>query len=265
VVDDNATNRFVAREMLLGWGATVAEASDGWDALEQLRAREGEPPPFDLALIDFQMPEMDGGQLAERILKDHVLAELPLVLLSSVPLHGDAVSMMKLGFDAYLTKPVRQAALHDAIVAVVGRREATTAHGALRLVASRPQPRSRPRVLLLETDTATARPRREACEVAGCSVRIAADAAAAVAACGEESFDVVLLGADSLPAARRIRERLPPAGAPAIVAIADAGTSLDPSSPGADVDAVLAAPVAAEDILRLLSRFAPRTRASAQE
>lgn len=141
VVDDNATNRFVAREMLGGWGVFVAEAADAWDALEQLRARRGTPEAFDLALVDFQMPEMDGGQLAAEIRKDPALASLSLVLLTSVPQHGDAVQMMRLGFDAYLTKPVRQSVLHDALVAVLRKR----AGAASRLTLVPPGPAREPR------------------------------------------------------------------------------------------------------------------------
>ena len=123
VVDDNATNRFVAREMLTGLGASVTEASDAWEALERLQATGEEEAPFDLALIDFQMPEMDGAQLATQIRKDPRLAALPLVLLTSVPQHGEAVRMMRLGLDAYLTKPVRQQQLRDTVAAVLRRRE----------------------------------------------------------------------------------------------------------------------------------------------
>jgi PAS domain S-box-containing protein len=206
VVDDNATNRFVAREMLNGWGVSVTEASDGWDALERLRGRE-EGEPFDLALIDFQMPEMDGGQLAVEIRKDAVLASLPLVLLTSVPLHGEAVRMMKLGLDGCLTKPVRQAALRDTIAAVLLKRERAGGRpGGLTLVDTSLR-RERRRVLVALSDEAASRHTRALFEQAGCVVGVARDAAEVLALCAAERHDLVVMAA-ALEDARSVLPQL---------------------------------------------------------
>jgi CheY-like chemotaxis protein len=120
VVDDNATNRLVLREMLRAWKCVPEEAVDAWEGLEKLRAAAGGPEAFQLALVDFQMPEMDGGQLATEVKADPRLASLPLILLTSMPQHGEAARMMGLGFAAYLTKPVRQSLLLETIAAVIG-------------------------------------------------------------------------------------------------------------------------------------------------
>jgi PAS domain S-box-containing protein len=238
VVDDNATNRFVAREMLRGWGASVSEASDAWEALEQLRTGRGTPQAFDLALIDFQMPEMDGGQLAAEIRRDPELATLPLVLLTSVPQHGDAVRMMKLGFDAYLTKPVRQSVLHDALGAVLGRRAGPS--GRLALVVSGPGRESRPRVLVVDEDAVSQRQTREAFETAGCRADVASDGAEALQACAEAAYDVVLLaaaGPDAQEDARRIREHERARARSALV--------------------IVAKPPSRDDVLQILARRRP--------
>ncbi len=128
VVDDNAINRQVLREMLRTWGCLPDEALDGWDALEKLRSTVGTIKEFDLALIDFQMPEMDGGQLAEEIKKDPRLAQIPLLLLTSMPQHGDAARLMGLGFAAYLTKPIRQALLRETLLEVLGSKKKPKGH-----------------------------------------------------------------------------------------------------------------------------------------
>jgi PAS domain S-box-containing protein len=226
VVDDNATNRFVAREMLSQWGATVTEASDAWEALEVLRGGGEAGPAFDLALIDYQMPEMDGGQLAGQIRKDPALAGLPLVLLTSVPLHGEAVKMMKLGLDGCLTKPVRQATLRDTIAAVLRRREAPGPGGHLSLVGPR-TPRAGGRVLLVDPDELAAVREREVFERVGCRVRSTEGEQEAVAACAEENPDVVVLGAalhDAPDVMRRILAREPSGSArPAVVILARDG------------------------------------------
>jgi PAS domain S-box-containing protein len=119
VVDDNATNRFVVREMLASWGCDAEEAVDGWEALERLRAASGAGRPYDLALVDYQMPEMDGVSLAREIRLDSRIASVPLVLLTSIPQHaeGGAIS----GFAGCLAKPLRQATLLATLVEVMGR------------------------------------------------------------------------------------------------------------------------------------------------
>jgi CheY-like chemotaxis protein/HPt (histidine-containing phosphotransfer) domain-containing protein len=75
--------------------------------------------PFPLALIDFQMPDLDGFGLAERIKKRPELATTMIMMLSSVGHRGDAIRFRELGVASYLTKPVRQSVLLDAILAVL--------------------------------------------------------------------------------------------------------------------------------------------------
>jgi PAS domain S-box-containing protein len=120
IVDDNETNRLVLREMLRTWGCQTDEAADAWEGLDKLREAAGTPRAFQVALIDFQMPEMDGEQLAQEIKRDPQLAHIPLVLLTSMPQHGDAARSLGLGFAASLIKPVRQAVLRDTLLSVLG-------------------------------------------------------------------------------------------------------------------------------------------------
>src|SRR5262249_44085684 len=85
VVDDNATNRMVVTRNLEGWGLRVAEAPGGAEALAALRsAGEG----FDVVLLDFQMPGMDGLELARRIKADPALAGVKLIMLTSLGVRG---------------------------------------------------------------------------------------------------------------------------------------------------------------------------------
>jgi CheY-like chemotaxis protein len=119
VVDDDATNRLVLREMLLSWRCEPDEASDGWEALERLQAVAGGERAFELVLVDYQMPEMDGASLARRIRMDARFAGVPLVLLTSIPQHAEGATVT--GFAACLAKPLRQAVLLETLVDVVGR------------------------------------------------------------------------------------------------------------------------------------------------
>jgi CheY-like chemotaxis protein len=107
--------------MLRGRQCLPEEAGDAWEALDMLRAAAGTPREFQLALVDFQMPEMDGAALAREIKADARLAHLPLVLLTSIPQHAEAERTVGQTFAACLTKPIRQASLLETIAGVLER------------------------------------------------------------------------------------------------------------------------------------------------
>ncbi len=107
IVDDTATNRMVYREQLANWGCEFAEASNGSEALELICTRAARGGSYDIALVDFAMPDMDGAALATAIRAMPQGAKLRLVLCTSMPKGGDAARMTDAGFDAYLTKPIR--------------------------------------------------------------------------------------------------------------------------------------------------------------
>ena len=116
VVDDNATNRRILKEVLTQWGMVPTLVEGGSDALAALtRAAEG-GHPFALVLLDAMMPEMDGWMLAERIQGHPDLARTVLMMLSSAGGPGDTAHCRALGLSAYLTKPFKQSELLDLIV-----------------------------------------------------------------------------------------------------------------------------------------------------
>ncbi len=121
IVDDNATNRLIVRAQLKSFGLTHAEAEDGPQALELLREAAADGRPFAVALLDFQMPGMDGATLGESIKADASLRSTELVMLTSVGRRGDAVRYSELGFSAYLVKPIKQSYLFDCLVTVLNR------------------------------------------------------------------------------------------------------------------------------------------------
>ncbi|MEW6489196.1 MAG: PAS domain S-box protein [Thermodesulfobacteriota bacterium] len=115
VVDDNATNRELLRVRLASWGMAPAEAVDGPGALGALRRAAGGGAPFGMAILDMQMPGMDGEELGRAIRADAALSSTVLVMMTSVGQRGDARRIAEAGFDAYLIKPVRQSELLDCL------------------------------------------------------------------------------------------------------------------------------------------------------
>jgi CheY-like chemotaxis protein len=123
IVDDNSTNRFVLKEQLKLWGCKYKETSSGTQALEELRSALADNDPFEIAVIDMQMPEMDGETLGQKIKQDPDLKNTILVLLTSMGKRGDAKRIEEIGFAAYLTKPVKQSQLYDCLTTVFSRKK----------------------------------------------------------------------------------------------------------------------------------------------
>jgi two-component system sensor histidine kinase/response regulator len=119
VVDDNATNRRILEETLTAWGMRPTLVDGGFAAIAALDHALAIRKPFSLALIDFQMPDLDGFGLAQKIKLRPELGTTMIMMLSSVGHRGDAQHFRELGVASYLTKPVRQSVLLDAILAVL--------------------------------------------------------------------------------------------------------------------------------------------------
>ena len=120
VVDDNATNRRILEEMLTNWRMKPTVVESAWAALSLLERAHEAGEPFALVLLDGNMPEMDGFALAERIKQNAALATSTVMMLSSADRRGDTAHCHALGLASYLTKPVRQSDLLDAITTVLG-------------------------------------------------------------------------------------------------------------------------------------------------
>ncbi|MBV1931168.1 MAG: response regulator [Porticoccaceae bacterium] len=118
VVDDNATNRLILVQQLLQWGLNIEEARGGKEALQILRDAETKNQPFQLALLDLVMPEMDGMELSRSIKADLALAPTQLALLSSEALlQGEDVSAA--GIAEMLSKPVHMEVLKQCLLSLV--------------------------------------------------------------------------------------------------------------------------------------------------
>jgi class 3 adenylate cyclase len=110
VVDDNKVNRLLLGRRLEQQGHTVAFAENGREALEMLRTR-----PFDLVLLDIEMPELDGYQVLEQLTSDTHLRNIPVIMTSSLDELDSVVKCIEMGAEDYLTKPVNPVLLRARI------------------------------------------------------------------------------------------------------------------------------------------------------
>ena len=195
VVDDNSTNRRILEEALDRWGLKPNSAENGEQALARLEEAWQAGEPYSLVLTDVNMPEMDGFSLVERIRQRPELAAATLMMLTSGGQRGDAARCRELGVAAYLTKPIRQAELREAIVRAIGTTEQTREAFLLTRHSMREtrMPAAFLRVLLAEDNAVNQRLAIRLLEKRGHRVAVVNNGREALAALQKESFDLLLM------------------------------------------------------------------------
>ncbi len=186
-------------------------------ALECLRMAHRDGRPYDVAIVDHQMPDMDGMALARAIKSDPALATIPLVLLTSVSYRGATADAQHAGFSAFVLKPIRQSQLYDCIVTVMGR---ASEPAPARLITHHTlsDTRLRARVLVAEDNVVNQRLAARMLEKLGCRVDVVANGLEALEAVGRISYQVVFMDCqmpemDGYEATTAIRRREASSGA----------------------------------------------------
>jgi len=209
IVDDNPTNRRILTLQARKWGMVPRDVEGGKQALELLQQREA----FDLAVLDMQMPEMDGLMLAREIRKHRGPEALPMVLLTSMGNTSEASDPAVSPFAACLTKPIKQNQLHDVLLQVMGgpkraprkvvpsnKLDATLAH------------RMPLHLLLADDNVVNQKVALRLFEQMGYRIDIASDGVEAIEALERQHYDIVFMDVqmpemNGLEATQRIRER----------------------------------------------------------
>jgi CheY-like chemotaxis protein len=119
-IDDHPVNRQLLEEYAKGWDMNVTTAKTPLEALDLIQRAQGEGKPFQIAIVDMEMPGMDGMTLAREIKANPHIADIRLILLSSLGMRGDAKEAKTAGFSGYLTKPIRQSVLRHSLERVLG-------------------------------------------------------------------------------------------------------------------------------------------------
>ena len=223
VVDDNETNRRILRDMLGAEGVAVHEAPRADAGLAALRRAATAGTPFDLAILDAQMPDQDGFELATVIRADAQLVRTRLLILTSAGQRGDGERCRQLGIQAYLTKPIARADLIEAVGTVLAG--APSAEGVAGLVTRHSIAESRHtlRILLAEDNPVNQQVATAMLLKRGHHVDVVANGREAVDAVGAERYDLVLMDIqmpemDGFEATAQIRA-LPQGGTLPIIAL----------------------------------------------
>jgi PAS domain S-box-containing protein len=284
VVDDNATNRAILSHQLNRWGMQTKIVDSGSQALEQIHRSE----PFDLAILDMNMPEMDGLTLAKRIRQqadttnNPLLRQLPLMLWSSIALRekGSRTEDPAAPSDitATLIKPIRPSLLYDTLVDFFQQQAPTPENTTQRTSIStsstiwkdidRQMGQKHPlHILLAEDNIVNQKVALRMLEKLGYRADVASNGIEVVRSLGQYRYDVVLMDVqmpemDGVEATQYIRTTLPPDQQPTIIAMtAHAMEGNREWLLEAGMDDYVSKPVRLEDLVAALLRVGTQSSA----
>jgi two-component system sensor histidine kinase/response regulator len=210
VVDDNATNRLVLESQLSGWRMNPEAVENAPRALDSLRAAAAEGRPYDIAVLDMCMPDMDGMDLAREISADTACSSTRIIMLTST-MNIDRAGLTAAGVREWLTKPVRSSEFYDRLMRIMAPAAPAPTMPA-RVESVQLGLPSRGRILVVEDNEVNQLVARSMIARLGYRVDVVSDGALAVAATAEVRYLAVLMDChmpvmDGFEATRAIRVR----------------------------------------------------------
>lgn len=263
VVDDNLTNRTYLARTLESFGCSVDTVSSGQECLKALENALAKGEPYEIALIDMQMPGMDGETTIRRIRENPDMESLHIIVLTSMGVQGDANRFQELGCSAYLLKPVRQQELRDGLLLAIGtpikekKKQLITRHTLAECAQSC-------RILLVEDNPINQKVAVKLLSKAGFSVDTANNGFEAIQALQNGLYQMILMDVqmpemDGFEATLRIRNSdMPYSDIPIIAMTAHALKGDREKCLEAGMDDYVSKPINAEELFGVIEKWYPK-------
>ena len=218
IVDDNQTNRLILNRQAQSWGMLPQAVESGVEALKLLQHN----PDFDVAILDMQMPDMDGLTLAKIIQGNPLLAKLPLIMLTSLGKRPE--DTVQAHFAAYLTKPIKSSLLYEALLGVLSDSPAAKKSDTVPLFDPQMAEKHPLRILLAEDNIINQKVAVSLLARLGYRPDVAANGLEVLDALRRQDYDVILMDVqmpemDGEEAAVKIHKEWPVARRPRIIAM----------------------------------------------
>ena len=275
IVDDNKINCRVLHEQLSSWGMRSSAYPTGGEAMRALRETQAARDPYQIAILDYYLPDMDGESLGRMIKDDPALRETLLVMLTSVGQRGDAKRVSEVGFSAYLVKPVSPSQVLDTLSTVWGTWKEgistmlITRHTLAELQTAKavPVPKQekliRARMLVVEDNIVNQRMAVRMLEKLDCRVDVAANGLEAVEMVERLKYDLVFMDCqmpemDGYEATAEIRRREDASKHTLIIAMTAHTMQGDREKClKAGMDDYIAKPIKKESLLKIMEKWTP--------
>jgi len=262
VVDDNATNRRILKQMLLQWGMKATTVESGPAGLKAMHEAVDRGEAYSLVLTDAMMPQMDGFEFAQRVIEEGRLKSCTIMMLTSAGRRGDAARCMELGIGAYLLKPVKGSDLLYTILCVLRDDCQPTARPSLITRHSIRETQRRLHILLTEDNVVNQKVATKMLERMGHTVTVASHGGEAVDMMDRTRFDVILMDVqmpvmDGFQATKLIRERERATGkhTPILAMTAYAMKGDDEKCLAAGMDGYLSKPIKVNELFDALEKI----------
>ncbi len=267
VVDNNATNRLVLNEFLTVWKVPHELVSCGLEAIKILSESASNNKPFSIALIDMQIHDMSSHDLAQAIRNDPQIPDLRLALLTTQGERGEAGKMQEQGFSAYLSKPIHQNELFNALLQLAGLKEVNQADDLITRYTAREQlPQFNAKLLVVDDNNINQIVARGMLSKFGFEVDVASDGQEALEMLMNYSYDLVFMDCqmpkmDGFTATQHIRDPLSEVknhNIPIVAMTANAMQSDREKCLDSGMDDFLAKPIDLVRLSKVLEKWLPK-------
>lgn len=253
VVDDNATNRKILTLATQGWQMETLAVPDGPTALEVVPKQS----PFDLAILDMQMPEMDGLTLARQLQQLEVMKDVPLILLTSM---GSELQEVEIPLAAVLNKPIKQSQLYDILVGVLSGEPVEREYEKTPKLDGHLADRFPLKILVAEDNAVNQKVATQTLGRMGYRADVVGNGVEVLDALTRQHYDVVLMDVqmpvmDGLESSRRICQKWAKSRRPYLIAVtANAMQGDREDCIAAGMDDYISKPIRVNELIQALSR-----------